>query len=186
VVVTEAERAYFHDYYLRHDGANRERRLPGAERLTKKCKQCGAIKMRCEFTVRESGLRKGHLAGYCKECRSLSQRAKYKLNHDGDPSFYRLYDWPRNLKRYYGITVDDYHRMLAEQGGGCAICGSRNPTNGSRLYKRIRRTVFDVDHDHKTGMVRGLLCTVCNRLVGLAKDDLTTAQNLVRYLSKGV
>lgn len=53
-----------------------------------------------------------------------------------------------------GVTLDDYDRMLAEQGGGCAICGA--PPKTRRL---------DVDHDHKTGQVRGLLCVRCNRAV---------------------
>lgn len=50
-----------------------------------------------------------------------------------------------------GVTIEDYDRLLAAQGGGCAICG--NPPKTRRL---------DVDHDHKTGRVRGLLCFVCN------------------------
>jgi hypothetical protein len=51
-----------------------------------------------------------------------------------------------------GITDDDYEALLAAQGGGCAICG--NPPKTRRLH---------VDHDHKTGKVRGLLCHRCNR-----------------------
>jgi hypothetical protein len=51
-----------------------------------------------------------------------------------------------------GITDDEYAGMLAEQGGGCAICGA--PPKTRRLH---------VDHDHKTGRVRGLLCHRCNR-----------------------
>jgi hypothetical protein len=51
-----------------------------------------------------------------------------------------------------GVTVEQYDAMLAAQGGGCAICGTKPKT---------RR--LDVDHDHKTGRVRGLLCHRCNR-----------------------
>lgn len=51
-----------------------------------------------------------------------------------------------------GITEAEYDRLLAVQGGGCAICG--NPPKTRRLH---------VDHDHKTGAVRGLLCFRCNR-----------------------
>ena len=51
-----------------------------------------------------------------------------------------------------GVTDEDYARLLAAQGGGCAICG--NPPKTRRLH---------VDHDHKTGRVRGLLCHRCNR-----------------------
>ena len=51
-----------------------------------------------------------------------------------------------------GVTVEQYDAMLDAQGGGCAICG--NPPKTRRL---------DVDHDHRTGKVRGLLCHRCNR-----------------------
>lgn len=54
--------------------------------------------------------------------------------------------------RQLGVTDDEYERLLAAQGGGCAICGSTPKTR--RLH---------VDHDHRTGRVRGLLCMRCNR-----------------------
>lgn len=182
---TGLERAYFHNYYLKHDGANRKRIVPGVEREAKICKRCNVLKVRSEFTIRESG-RIGHLSTYCKECNVEAHKNRIKR----DPSIYRRSEWPSKLKRLYGITVDDYHRMLKEQNYGCALCGSTDPSMGNRGYIRngnkTIRSVFDVDHNHKTGKVRGLLCTKCNRLVGLANDSLTTAQNLVQYLSKEV
>ena len=58
----------------------------------------------------------------------------------------------------YGLTPEDYDRMLAAQGGRCAICGTDNPGGqGNRLH---------VDHDHETGRVRGLLCQGCNARLG--------------------
>jgi hypothetical protein len=59
---------------------------------------------------------------------------------------------PAPRAKQLGVTDADYDRMLNEQGGGCAICG--NPPKSRRLH---------VDHDHKTGKVRGLLCFRCNR-----------------------
>jgi len=59
--------------------------------------------------------------------------------------------WGYHLKKQYGITPDDYDRMFAEQGGRCAACGE--PPRATKLY---------VDHDHKTGMVRGLVHSSCN------------------------
>jgi hypothetical protein len=63
---------------------------------------------------------------------------------------------PAKPTRAKGLGVDDerYAAMLADQGGGCAICGA-TPKN--------RR--LNVDHDHKTGAVRGLLCHACNRFL---------------------
>jgi len=177
----EATASYMRDYYLAHEGQGRERVAErGAGRQSKKCRKCGLMKSRAEFTVRQSGPRIGHLAGYCKACAVITNR----LTKERDPSIYRRCEWPSKLKRLYGITVDDYNRILAEQDGACALCGSTTPENGSRKYKRIVRSVFDVDHNHKTGKVRGLLCTRCNRLVGLANDDPNTAKRLVKYLAK--
>lgn len=79
-----------------------------------------------------------------------------------------------NYRRMYGITIDDYERMLRAQNGQCAICGSSNPGGG---YKN-----FAVDHNHTTGEVRGLLCTRCNRGLGLFKDDPVLTQLATNYL----
>ncbi len=78
------------------------------------------------------------------------------------------------LQKKYGITLDDYDRMLKEQGDGCAICG-RKPSNTRRL---------DVDHDHKTGKVRGLLCHRDNRGLAWFSDNPTTLRAAADYLSK--
>ena|ERR1019366_3926286 len=61
-----------------------------------------------------------------------------------------------NLKHNHGIDMDDFKAMLAAQGGVCAICG-RLPSCQTRR--------FAVDHNHKTGKLRGILCSWCNRIV---------------------
>jgi len=58
---------------------------------------------------------------------------------------------PKRRKRL-GLSLEDYDALLVAQGGGCAICGTTPKSR--RLH---------VDHDHKTGKVRGLLCMRCNR-----------------------
>lgn len=79
-----------------------------------------------------------------------------------------------NYRRAYGITIDDYDRLFAAQGGRCAICGSPEPLGG---FKN-----FAVDHNHQTGKVRGLLCTACNRGLGLFHDNPVTLELAARYL----
>ena len=81
----------------------------------------------------------------------------------------------RNIKfqNRYGITLDDYNKMWTDQAGCCAICG----THQSTLNKSL-----SVDHCHTTGIVRGLLCNPCNVALGLAKDNITTLQNMIKYL----
>lgn len=63
-----------------------------------------------------------------------------------------------NRYRKYGITLADYERMAAQQGGVCALCGE--PERRVRDDHATRR--LSVDHDHATGQVRGLLCHRCN------------------------
>ncbi|KKM07229.1 hypothetical protein LCGC14_1736070 [marine sediment metagenome] len=78
-----------------------------------------------------------------------------------------------NLQRKYGITLADYDRMLKKQHGGCAICG-RAP--------KTRR--LDIDHDHKTGKVRGALCHRCNRGLAWYSDSPALLRSAAKYLSK--
>lgn len=77
------------------------------------------------------------------------------------------------LKSLYGITLADFERMLAEQGGRCAIC--RADTPGSRGTWRV-------DHDQRTGLVRGLLCDACNLGIGKFNHDPCLLARSIAYL----
>lgn len=64
--------------------------------------------------------------------------------------------------------------MLQQHGGRCTACGSKpNGTYKNRL---------EVDHDHVTNQVRGLLCSRCNKVLGLANDDVLVLRGCVKYL----
>lgn len=81
-----------------------------------------------------------------------------------------------HLMNTYGITLEDFDRMLDDQGGGCAICGG--PPKRARL---------GVDHNHITGEVRGLLCELCNMGLGHFKTDEEGARLLklaIKYMEK--
>lgn len=74
--------------------------------------------------------------------------------------------------------------MFTEQGGVCAIC-NQPETHTSSRSRRVK--MLAIDHDHKTGHIRGLLCNNCNRAIGLLGDDIETLLNAVEYLrSNGV
>lgn len=87
----------------------------------------------------------------------------------------------RELRKRYGITVDDYARMYQEQGGTCAICGGIE-TRVDHRTKKVSRLA--VDHDHKTGDVRGLLCHHCNNALGSFDDDQDSLISSLLYLAK--
>lgn len=82
-----------------------------------------------------------------------------------------------NLKRKYGITLEDYNRILKEQNDCCRIC--------KKHYSESKKALA-VDHDHKTGEIFGILCSYCNRhLIGrIRKPDLFI--EAAKYLEKGL
>lgn len=86
---------------------------------------------------------------YCGRCVYKNKKAKSDANH------------ARNIAKKYGITGEQYLALYAFQGGKCAIC--------KRATGTTRR--LSVDHDHKTGKIRGLLCRPCNNMLGHGRDD---------------
>jgi hypothetical protein len=91
-----------------------------------------------------------------------------------NPTKYRAY----MLKRKYKLTMEQYQEMLEAQNSGCAICGT--------LQSELDRTLA-VDHDHLTGKIRGLLCSLCNSAIGSLKDSPKLCIVAANYLiSEGV
>lgn len=74
------------------------------------------------------------------------------------------------LKHKYGITLEDYQDLLTKQNSKCAICK--------------REIGLCIDHDHKTGKTRGLLCHACNRAIGLLKENEEILKNAIYYINK--
>jgi hypothetical protein len=87
----------------------------------------------------------------------------------------KVYVRAMNLRKY-GLTPEAYDAMLTSQGGLCAAC--RQPETGRNQFGVCR---LAVDHDHDTGVVRGLLCMRCNRCLGLLGDSAERAQALALY-----
>lgn len=75
------------------------------------------------------------------------------------------------LKKKYKLSESDYNDLLEKQGFGCKICG-----------KPWTFEVLVVDHDHKSGKVRGILCTKCNSVLGFADDNQTILLKAIQYL----
>lgn len=86
-----------------------------------------------------------------------------------------------DLKKRFGITLNDYNKMLEEQNGVCAVCKEKETV---RLNGKVKRLC--VDHDHKTGKVRGLLCMSCNIALGKLKDNSTIIESLLTYIKRDI
>jgi hypothetical protein len=86
----------------------------------------------------------------------------------------------RELFVNYGMRLDDYAKMLRAQGGVCLLCGKVE----TRLGPTRRLAPLSVDHDHKTGKVRGLLCSNCNHGIGSFRDDPELIERAIAYLEK--
>jgi hypothetical protein len=80
----------------------------------------------------------------------------------------------QSLKKY-GITLADYNRRLELQGNKCACCGRSEPGG---------RGGFAVDHDHATGLIRGLLCNSCNLGIGHLGDSVEGVLNAYNYMRR--
>lgn len=130
------------------------------ETLLKTCSKCGVLKAITEFRRRKSGYQ-----SYCKSCQNEYVREWHKA--DGGKTKRDGY-----LRREYGIDQAEYDERLTAQGGVCAGC-LRSPEEIG---------VLRVDHDHATGVVRGLLCDDCNRVLGMVRDSAATLRRLARYL----
>lgn len=106
----------------------------------------------------------------CKNCRSIIA-SKWKTKNLEKDGRVRANG---HLRRRYGITLDDYDKMLAKQNGKCAIC------NGT--YISEGKTRFSVDHCHTTSKVRGLLCNNCNSGIGKFNEDIETMKKAIEYI----
>lgn len=123
---------------------------------------------------------------YMKEYMANSENKTKKLNEDKKRYFNnKEQDLIRRrnavLKSEFGITRDDYNRMLNEQNNVCAICFKPEYDKDART-KKIKSLA--VDHCHDTGKVRGLLCRKCNTAIGLFQEDINIINNCVNYLQK--
>jgi hypothetical protein len=110
-----------------------------------------------------------------------SQQAYYAQNKDAINARQRM-RWAtdeeyrtkfniRNKVRNYGITVEEYLELYKQTDGKCTVC-----------EKRPTKRALHIDHNHKTGSVRGLLCHHCNTALGLLKEDAEIINKLLAYL----
>ncbi|KKN77827.1 hypothetical protein LCGC14_0355640 [marine sediment metagenome] len=145
--------------------------------ITKRCPTCKHVLAVTYFWPNKR--KYDGLGSECKECQRIRIN-RWRKTPAGRASrkeeYRKQYETGKILKRQlrdkYSLTVDQYNNMFGEQGGLCAICD-----------KSLKYLKANVDHNHTTGKVRGLLCSRCNTLlVGL--DDSAFLNRATKYLLK--
>lgn len=164
------------------------------------CSRCKEDKPEDEFL--KDKRRPNGLGTWCKKCFSEYRKEYYKKNKNELNAKSAL--WAKNnldrcrksglkyrsnnrereknraLEYKYGLTIEEYSFLLEKQNSICAICG-REETAVDRNGK-IKK--LQVDHDHETGKIRGLLCSTCNRGIGYLQDDISIIENALEYLKE--
>jgi hypothetical protein len=109
---------------------------------------------------------KDKLSYYCKNCCNDFQ-SNYRKNN-------KKYQKEYHMRKKYNLSLEDYNKMLAEQEHKCKLCGI------DEVYSGKKGLV--VDHNHKTGQIRSLLCGNCNTALGSFKENEKIILNAVDYL----
>ncbi len=134
--------------------------MPAKDKM-KTCCTCRVPKKLDEFH-KCANSSDGHMYE-CKPCSKIRRTERHLRSRYDDLVRRRFY--------LYGITKDQYEDLLVKQNGVCAIC----------LSLDLKKTLC-VDHDHQTGRIRGLLCSKCNKGLGLFGDTRDLLLKAVKYL----
>lgn len=159
--------------------------------LKKKCNKCHKIKLAEEFNKDKK--RKEGLNYWCKDCQYEYNKKYYQKNKLHLINKTTQYSKSKQgkktqrksqLKYKFDLTLEEYKQLLKQQNDMCAICGKTPKQNKKALA---------VDHDHRVKkeydviLIRGLLCTSCNRyVIGLMKDNKTIFAGVIKYLTKAL
>ena len=137
---------------------------------TRECRICGKEKNLVDdyYLSRKNPTLPSSYSYECKECVIKRTTAYNKRNSYGVRSRY--------LKRNYGITLEDYERLIEQQDNCCAIC--KSPEAGGKFNKR-----FMIDKDNK-GNIRGLICKSCKVVLVEVGDNIHTLESMIEYLHK--
>lgn len=118
------------------------------------------------------------MRNYSTNPHSVQSREWKRRNPERAREVYRA-SQKRYRERKIGLPIGEYDRLFETQNGLCAIC--RRPGTVDTRYGVVR--TLDVDHDHETGKIRGLLCNTCNKGLGFFDDDVDRIKTAIEYLS---
>lgn len=112
----------------------------------------------------------------CKDCDSVARKDYHKKHYHSVREKHRV----NSRKSLYGLSNEQFEGLLLSQDGKCKICCVTLDQSFGRHHKPNKLVI---DHCHITGEVRGLLCTMCNKGIGLLQDDPETVMSAFRYLT---
>jgi len=138
------------------------------------CTKCGIPKSLDGFHDRKDRHGKRSV---CIECWTGRTTVATLERRKQEPYKYSALNYRSTIKMKYGISIEEYERLLRLQDGRCALCRKHEVR---RLRGNIAR--LSVDHCHVTGKVRGLLCSKCNTAIGLFEDSKELLQKAIEYL----
>jgi hypothetical protein len=152
----------------------------------KKCAKCEKIKPIQDFNLRYTN--SNSYQSRCKVCVVednklywLANKNKMKKNYKRWISNNPTHRKDKRLQKMYGITFAQYQTMITAQSGLCAICHKPESATNKRTGEIAE---LSVDHCHKTGQIRGLLCQSCNLGIGNLNDDPNLCLSAASYLEK--
>lgn len=140
------------------------------------CNKCKILKNSEEFGVYKYT---------CLSCKNIREKKRYAENREKmlenfkeyqkklDPALRDQYRRKSMLKIQYNMTLKEYEQLFESQAGKCAIC---------KLHQDELNHTLHVDHCHKNGKIRGLLCRNCNQGLGKFFDNKEIVENLLHYL----
>lgn len=129
-----------------------------------------------EYLTEDKFIKRGlSLKSHCRRCINKDNLNRY---HGKDKSIVRKTSYRYNLKINYDLSEEEYNKLFEEQGGNCPICKEKL----SNRFLNIQGKLSSIDHDHKTGVVRKILCMNCNSGLGCFNDNVDNLTNAIEYL----
>lgn len=137
----------------------------------------------------------------CTACWRIRQKKYYQKDPNGPEKRLKSYrkrqqswsverfalerkkNYIRWIKKRYGISFDEFNNLFLKQSNKCPICDNILKTENivGRGYNGTH-----IDHCHKTGKIRGLLCSKCNKMIGLAQESIFILENAILYIKENI
>lgn len=167
----------YKEFSKRRNGALKKKRQENfIQRITENGRLCSTCKNRLPIDnfTKSKNISDGY-SGDCKSCKNAKSKNWRSKNPLKRSEYQKKHSRRSYLRNAYGLSIDEYNLLLEIQCNRCAICQN----NFSEVSKYPH-----VDHCHKTGKVRGILCHGCNNGIGHFKDNIKSLFSAIKYLKR--